>query len=80
MREESAYVLKCIRLYAVHKHIVGSMEIEAFFNFVVGREQYVKPRYANEIQVQYEAHDYAALRTGSAFLCYRHRFTIGDRT
>lgn len=52
MRGESAYVLECIRLYAVHKHIMSSMEIEALFDFAVGCEQYVKPGYADEIQVQ----------------------------
>lgn len=44
-------MFKCIRLYAVHKHIVGGMEVEALFDFGVGREKYVKPGYTDEIQV-----------------------------
>ena len=55
-------MLECVWLYAVHQHIVGSMEIEALFDFGVWREQYVKPGYADEIQVQYKAHGVASLR------------------
>lgn len=61
-------MLKCIRLYAVHKHIVGGMEVEALFDFGVGCEQYVKPGYADEIQVQHKAHDDVALRAGGGMV------------